>query len=151
MVSVTGIPSKNNGQKKNLKKLIQIQCAVHLAIYGNPTPKVRFAIFTTLFFVVSYLALCYFTSHSFRISDIVDIVLIVSFFSYFMNRKPDSWVTVIDELLSEYDPLDKEEYIKLQTYIRDNGVDYHYIMEWTHRERQNYRKREKLDFTERNL
>ncbi|ELW2866044.1 hypothetical protein QMI71_004440 [Salmonella enterica] len=151
MVNVTEIDSKKNEQKKNLKKLKEIQCALYLAIYGNPTPKLRIALYTALAAGVSYIAFCYFTGFDLHIFVALDIVLSLGFFAYIMNKRPNSWVTAIDELLNQYNPLDKAEYIRLQTYTKDNGFDYHYIMEWANLERQNYFKQERIDFTERNL
>lgn len=153
MSDTEAVRSKNNERKKNLKTLIKIQYATNQAIHRYPTPKFEIAILIAVAVGFLYLVFCYLNEYPLRIFVAIGLMVSFGFFSYFMNRKPDSWVTVIDELLNEYAPLDKEKYVQLQTYTKEHGFDYHYIMEWANRERQNYLsgKREKLDFTERNL
>ncbi len=60
----------------------------------------------------------------------------VSFSFYHLTNYPKTWVEVVDNLLTEYKPIDKEAYNQLQLKTQNNRfLDFNDVFEWIGKER----------------
>lgn len=143
-MNIVKCKSGNENYRAKFKLLNKIRMSIELSMKKYPAPKTMFS-FCGAFIAVVFCSLAWmlgiFSSAYFNVIYVVAFVICVFCLSYKLNHRSVSWVKEIDRLLVLYGPLDKESYIALQNYTRDNGMDYHYILEWLDKERESIKKR----------